>query len=67
MKHSARHLATIFAFAALLLGAAGLALAEESESMKKEVTLDGRLSQADDGTYVLVERESGDEIALSGP
>lgn len=65
MRNNAHRLAAIFAFVALLVGPIGLAMAQESEVME-ELTLTGRLSETE-GSYVLVERESGDEIVLSGP
>ena len=63
MNSNMHRLAIVFVLALIALGSAGALLAEEA----KEVTLSGTLSETEDGSYVLVEQESGEEISVRGP
>jgi hypothetical protein len=62
MKNNVHRLA-IVALAVIALGSAGVLLAGEAG----EQSISGRLSASEDGTYVLVERESGERIEVRGP
>lgn len=64
MTRSSRHLVTLLALVLLVLGTAGVVLAEEEGG--EEETLTGCLAEAEGGGYLLVEQDSGDEIALTG-
>jgi len=64
MKNNVHRLAIVFALALVALGSAGALFAEEEA---KELTLSGTLSETEDGSFVLVERESGEQISVRGP
>lgn len=61
----ANGLTIALAFVLLTCGLAGLAVAQETE-MEEEISLTGRLSENSTGQYVLIDPESGDEVALQG-
>jgi hypothetical protein len=59
------------ALAVLVLAPAAVAAAQETESqpesqMEEQATLTGQLSQKEDGSYVLIEAEGGEEVLLRG-
>lgn len=66
-----QRLAMIFAVVVIILGPATVMLAQEADAsegeMAEQITLTGQLSETDTGSYVLVERESGEEISVQGP
>jgi hypothetical protein len=67
MSKSIHRVATVLAMALLLVGSAvAFANQDESESMTDKV-LTGRLTLEDDGSYYLIEEESGAEVRLVGP
>jgi hypothetical protein len=63
MKNNVHRLAIVIALAVVALGSAGVLFAEDA----KELSLSGALSATEDGSYVLVERESGERISVRGP
>jgi hypothetical protein len=62
---SLHRLASLLALALLVLTPVA-ALASEDGDDKMKTTLIGQLSQDAGGAYVLVEQESGDQVALEG-
>ncbi len=66
MKRSFRGISVVLALVALAVGSIGMSTAQESEAESSDVTLAGLLAMDDEGGYVLVEGESGEEITLEG-
>ncbi len=72
MNNNWQKLPVTLVLALLALGPAGVLLAEETKTesertMAAEITLVGQLSETEEGDFVLVEQESGDEIVVRGP
>jgi hypothetical protein len=63
---SLQRTASFLALALLVLTPVGAALAADDGDEKMKTTLIGQLSQDAGGAYVLVEQESGDQVALEG-
>ncbi len=61
----ANGLTIAFTLVLLSCGLTGLAVAQEAET-EEEISLTGQLSESSTGQYILIEPESGDEIALRG-
>ncbi len=65
MKRNFSRFSAVLVFVVLALTTAGLVAAIEGDN-STETTLVGKLSTDDGGGYVLVEAESGDQVALRG-
>ena len=62
---SASKLAIVFSLVLLVLGSAGMAVAQEAEA-EEEILLTGRVGENAAGQFVLIDSESGNEIVLRG-